>query len=182
MFVFANGCFWGSEKGVWRLPGGGIHSTAVGYAGGFTPNPTYEDRIERWKKWWQNKVFGMFHIVSPDFWKHSGTIYALLDVWWYMMYIYICLCVRLTSFLTFVHIFQVSIDVARYVCLILSPINGWGYEWPFPSSRGQWTPGENDINQRLVTGDTCWWFLIQETPMVITYTYMVLYRVSYHVG
>jgi peptide-methionine (S)-S-oxide reductase len=41
--VFANGCFWGSEKGIWRLPGGGIHSTAVGYAAGFTPNPTYEE-------------------------------------------------------------------------------------------------------------------------------------------
>jgi len=43
VFVFANGCFWGSEKGIWRLPGGGVHSTAVGYAGGFTPNPTYEE-------------------------------------------------------------------------------------------------------------------------------------------
>lgn len=41
--VFANGCFWGSEKGIWRLPGGGIHSTSVGYAAGFTPNPTYEE-------------------------------------------------------------------------------------------------------------------------------------------
>merc|ERR1719229_1553042 len=41
--VFANGCFWGSEKGIWRLPGGGIHSTAVGYAAGQTPNPTYEE-------------------------------------------------------------------------------------------------------------------------------------------
>lgn len=41
--VFANGCFWGSEKGVWRLPGSGIYSTAVGYAGGYTPNPTYEE-------------------------------------------------------------------------------------------------------------------------------------------
>lgn len=41
--VFANGCFWGSEKGSWRLPGGGIHTTAVGYAAGFTPNPTYEE-------------------------------------------------------------------------------------------------------------------------------------------
>jgi peptide-methionine (S)-S-oxide reductase len=41
--VFANGCFWGSEKGIWRLPGGGIYSTAVGYAAGFTPNPTYEE-------------------------------------------------------------------------------------------------------------------------------------------
>ena len=41
--VFANGCFWGSEKGAWRLPGGGVHSTAVGYCAGFTPNPTYEE-------------------------------------------------------------------------------------------------------------------------------------------
>jgi len=41
--IFANGCFWGSEKGAWRLPGGGIYSTAVGYAAGFTPNPTYEE-------------------------------------------------------------------------------------------------------------------------------------------
>lgn len=43
VLIFANGCFWGSEKGIWRLPGGGIHSTAIGYAGGFTPNPTYEE-------------------------------------------------------------------------------------------------------------------------------------------
>merc|ERR1719389_583104 len=41
--VFANGCFWGSEKGIWRLPGGGILTTAVGYAAGYTPNPTYEE-------------------------------------------------------------------------------------------------------------------------------------------
>lgn len=44
-FVFANGCFWGSEKGIWRLPGGGVYSTAVGYAAGFTPNPTYEEVV-----------------------------------------------------------------------------------------------------------------------------------------
>ena len=41
--VFANGCFWGSEKGIWRLPGNGIITTAVGYAAGYTPNPTYEE-------------------------------------------------------------------------------------------------------------------------------------------
>jgi len=40
--VFANGCFWGSEKGIWRLPQG-IHSTSIGYCGGFSPNPTYEE-------------------------------------------------------------------------------------------------------------------------------------------
>ena len=43
VMIFANGCFWGSEKGAWRLPGGGIYTTAVGYAAGFTPNPTYEE-------------------------------------------------------------------------------------------------------------------------------------------
>ncbi len=39
--VFAFGCFWGAEKAFWSLPG--VISTAAGYAGGFTPNPTYEE-------------------------------------------------------------------------------------------------------------------------------------------
>ncbi len=39
--VFGLGCFWGAERLFWQLPG--VHSTAVGYAGGFTPNPTYEE-------------------------------------------------------------------------------------------------------------------------------------------
>ncbi|MCC6756145.1 MAG: peptide-methionine (S)-S-oxide reductase MsrA, partial [Solirubrobacterales bacterium] len=39
--VFGLGCFWGAEKGFWQLPG--VVSTAAGYAGGFTPNPTYEE-------------------------------------------------------------------------------------------------------------------------------------------
>ena len=39
--VFGNGCFWGSEKAMWRMPKG-IHSSAVGYCAGFTPNPTYK--------------------------------------------------------------------------------------------------------------------------------------------
>mmetsp|Transcript_14467 Transcript_14467/g.28888 ORF Transcript_14467/g.28888 Transcript_14467/m.28888 type:complete len:254 (+) Transcript_14467:189-950(+) len=41
VIVFGTGCFWGTEKGFWRMPG--VFSTAVGYAGGFTPNPTYEE-------------------------------------------------------------------------------------------------------------------------------------------
>jgi len=39
--VFGLGCFWGAERVFWRQAG--VVSTAVGYAGGFTPNPTYEE-------------------------------------------------------------------------------------------------------------------------------------------
>ena len=39
--VFGLGCFWGAERIFWQTPG--VWTTAVGYAGGFTPNPTYEE-------------------------------------------------------------------------------------------------------------------------------------------
>src|SRR5438445_10785905 len=40
--VFGLGCFWGAERKFWEL-GDGVQVTAVGYAGGHTPNPTYEE-------------------------------------------------------------------------------------------------------------------------------------------
>ena len=39
--IFGMGCFWGAERMYWRAPG--IHTTAVGYSAGFTPNPTYQE-------------------------------------------------------------------------------------------------------------------------------------------
>jgi peptide-methionine (S)-S-oxide reductase len=42
MAMFGLGCFWGAERKFWEL-GGGVYVTAAGYAGGFTPNPTYEE-------------------------------------------------------------------------------------------------------------------------------------------
>jgi peptide-methionine (S)-S-oxide reductase len=39
--VFGMGCFWGAERKFWQLPG--VYTTAVGYAGGYTKNPTYEE-------------------------------------------------------------------------------------------------------------------------------------------
>ena len=40
--MFGLGCFWGAERKFWEL-GDGVHVTAVGYAAGYTPNPTYEE-------------------------------------------------------------------------------------------------------------------------------------------
>jgi peptide-methionine (S)-S-oxide reductase len=39
--VFGMGCFWGAERRFWKLPG--VYTTSAGYAGGVTPNPTYEE-------------------------------------------------------------------------------------------------------------------------------------------
>jgi len=39
--VFGLGCFWGAERQFWQTPG--VYSTAVGYTGGYTPNPTYQE-------------------------------------------------------------------------------------------------------------------------------------------
>ena len=75
---FACGCFWGAEKGFWKLPG--VISTAVGYAGGKTDNPTYNQvcsgrtgHTEIVKVTWNNEVIGFSDLLKL-FWEcHDPT-------------------------------------------------------------------------------------------------------------
>ena len=47
--MFGLGCFWGAERKFWEL-GEAIYATAAGYAGGHTPNPTYEEHVTPYRR------------------------------------------------------------------------------------------------------------------------------------
>jgi peptide-methionine (S)-S-oxide reductase len=70
--VFAMGCFWGAERKFWQTPG--VYSTAVGYAGGFTPNPTYEETC--------SAQTGHTEAVLVAFDPAQVSFEALLKVFW----------------------------------------------------------------------------------------------------
>ncbi|SDC78075.1 peptide-methionine (S)-S-oxide reductase MsrA [Actinokineospora iranica] len=70
--VFAMGCFWGAERTFWRTPG--VYSTAVGYVGGHTPNPTYEEVC--------SGLTGHTEAVLVVFDPSAVTYEALLKVFW----------------------------------------------------------------------------------------------------
>ena len=70
---FGMGCFWGAERLFWQL-GAGIHTTAVGYAGGVTPNPTYEETC--------TGMTGHAEIVLVAFDPAKISYTALLKVFW----------------------------------------------------------------------------------------------------
>ncbi len=71
--VFGLGCFWGAERKFWQL-GEGIYTTAVGYAGGVTPNPTYEEVC--------SGRTGHTEVVLVVFDPKVTTYDALLKVFW----------------------------------------------------------------------------------------------------
>lgn len=70
--VFGLGCFWGAERRFWQQPG--VWSTAVGYAGGHTPNPTYEETC--------SGLTGHTEVVLVVFDPQLIGYEALLKVFW----------------------------------------------------------------------------------------------------
>ena len=70
--VFGMGCFWGAERLYWQLPG--VYVTAVGYAGGVTPNPSYEETC--------SGRTGHAEVVSVVFDPARVDLETLLSVFW----------------------------------------------------------------------------------------------------
>jgi peptide-methionine (S)-S-oxide reductase len=70
--MFGLGCFWGAERMFWKIPG--VYSTAVGYAAGMTPNPTYEEVCSGYT--------GHNEVVMVWFDPKKTSYEALLKVFW----------------------------------------------------------------------------------------------------
>ena len=70
--MFGLGCFWGAERKFWQIPG--VYSTAVGYAGGYTPNATYEEVC--------TGLTGHNEVVLVMFDPGKVSVQALLKVFW----------------------------------------------------------------------------------------------------
>lgn len=70
--IVGMGCFWGAERGFWQMPG--VYTTAVGYAAGHTPNPTYEEACSG--QTGHNEV--VLIVFDPD----QVTFDAILKAFW----------------------------------------------------------------------------------------------------
>jgi len=70
--MFGMGCFWGAERFFWQAPG--VYSTAVGYAGGYTPNPTYREVC--------TGMTGHTEVVLVVFDPKQTTYEAMLKIFW----------------------------------------------------------------------------------------------------
>jgi peptide-methionine (S)-S-oxide reductase len=69
---FGMGCFWGAERKFWEAPG--VYTTAVGYAGGYTPNPTYQEVC--------SGMTGHTEVVLVVFDPKQASYEAMLKIFW----------------------------------------------------------------------------------------------------
>ncbi|MDE2070591.1 MAG: peptide-methionine (S)-S-oxide reductase MsrA [Gammaproteobacteria bacterium] len=120
--VFGLGCFWGAERKFWQQPG--VYVTAAGYAGGYTPNPTYEEVCA-------NRT-GHAEVVRVVFDPKAVRYEQLLKVFWeahdptqgmrqgndvgsqYRSCIFTCNAVQLKSAEASVNKYQASLRAAGY--------------------------------------------------------------------
>ncbi|KAI1895076.1 hypothetical protein AGOR_G00102550 [Albula goreensis] len=72
MVMFGMGCFWGAERRLWRVPG--VFSTQVGYSGGITPNPNYEEVC--------TGLTGHTEVVRVVYYPEEASYEKLLKVFW----------------------------------------------------------------------------------------------------
>ncbi len=70
--ILGMGCFWGAERKFWNLPG--VYSTAVGYAGGYTQNPTYEEVC--------TGLTGHTEVVLVTYVPYQISLQSILAVFW----------------------------------------------------------------------------------------------------
>jgi peptide-methionine (S)-S-oxide reductase len=70
--VVGMGCFWGAERKFWQAPG--VYSTSVGYAGGYTPNPSYEEVC--------SGLTGHTEVLMAVFDRTQTSLEAMLRVFW----------------------------------------------------------------------------------------------------
>ena len=139
--VFAMGCFWGAERLFWQLPG--VFSTAVGYAGGYTPNCTYEENC--------TGLTGHAEVVLVVFDPLVVTYEQLLRVFWenhdptqgnrqgndigsqYRSAIYTTSAEQMKKALESKELFQMRLTAARYgeITTELADMQEWYYAEPY---------------------------------------------------
>jgi peptide-methionine (S)-S-oxide reductase len=139
--VFGMGCFWGAERLFWQLPG--VYSSAVGYAGGYTPNCTYEENC--------SGLTGHAEVVLVVFDPAVVTFEQLLRVFWenhdptqgnrqgndigsqYRSAIYPTTPEQMTAALASQEVFQARLSAAGYKTITteIADMGAWYYAEPY---------------------------------------------------
>lgn len=139
--IFGMGCFWGAERKFWQTPG--VYSTAVGYAGGYTPNPTYEETC--------TALTGHTEVVLVVFDPAQVSYEQLLRVFWenhdptqgmrqgndvgtqYRSAIYATSAEQLEAALASMAVFQERLSAARYGAITteIGPAGAFYYAEPY---------------------------------------------------